>query len=289
MVEEDLVSSCLKISTRAQVNLLITNKTPVHTAHWCFVFVFNHYDMMGVMKALILISSAVILSLARISTVIAQSSSTNYSVEESSFSSGSGTGASASFSAQGSAGDLAVGSAFSTNYGAYAGPISPNEEYLEMVVTPASIDLGTLSPSTTATGTANFYVRSYLNSSYTVVTASAPPTNEGGDTLAPMTSTGLPTLGVEQFGINLVNNATPDIGSDPAWQPDSNFANGEAASGYDVVDQFRYNQGEVIAQSGGNPAWGQTNYTISYSANVSGITEAGLYVMVHTLIAIATF
>ena len=254
-----------------------------------FVFVGDRYAIIELMKALILIGVALVVSVSRTSMAIAQSSSANYSVEESSFSSGSGTGASASFSAQASAGDLAVGSAFSANYGAYAGPISPNEEYLEMVVTPATIDLGTLSPSATASGTASFYVRSYLNSNYTVITASAPPTNEGSDTLAPMTSTGAPVLGSEQFGMNLVDNAAPNIGADPAWQPDANFANGEAASGYDVADQFRYNQGEVIAQSGGNPAWGQTNYTISYIANVSSITEAGLYVMVHTLIAVATF
>ena len=59
----------------------------------------------------------------------AQSSSTNYSVQESAFSSGSGTGTSASYSSQGSAGDLGVGVGDSTNYRVYAGPITPNEEY----------------------------------------------------------------------------------------------------------------------------------------------------------------
>lgn len=221
--------------------------------------------------------------------VYAQSNSANYSVEESSFSSGSGTGTSASYSSQVSAGDLGVGSAFSTSYGAYAGPISPNEEYLEMVVTPASINLGTLSDSVTATGTAQFYVRAYLNSSYTVISASAPPTNESGDTLSPMTATASPVTGTEQFGINLVDNTSPNIGTNPALQPDSSFASGQAASGYDTADQFRYNQGEVIAEDTSDPAWGQTNYTISYIANISDITEAGLYEMVHILVAVTTF
>ncbi len=241
------------------------------------------------MKRLIGLLIVSILTIGIPAKIYAQSSSSNYSVEESSFSSGSGTGASASYSATISAGDLGVGSAFSTNYQAYAGPISPNEEYLEMVVTPATIDLGNLTDLSTATGTAQFYVRAYLNSSYSVITASAPPTSENGDTLAPMTSTASPTIATEQFGINLVNNASPNIGTDPVPQPDSSYANGEAASGYDTVDQFRYNQGEVIAQNGSSPAWGQTNYTISYIANISGITEAGLYQMVHTLIAISTY
>ncbi|MDO8265856.1 MAG: hypothetical protein Q7T41_02855 [Candidatus Saccharibacteria bacterium] len=241
------------------------------------------------MKRLTGLLAIIILAFGVPSKIYAQSSSTNYSVDESSFSSGSGSGSSASFSSTVSAGDLGVGSAFSTNYQAYAGPISPNEEYLEMVVTPATIDLGTLTDLTTATGTAQFYVRAYLNSSYSVITASVPPTNENGDTLSPMTSTAAPAIATEQFGINLVNNASPNIGADPVPQPDSSYANGQPATGYDTVDQFRYNQGEVIAENGSSPAWGQTNYTISYIANISGITEAGLYQMTHALIAVSTF
>jgi hypothetical protein len=233
---------------------------------------------------------------SQIGSAYAQSSSSNYSVEESSFSSGSGTGSSASYESQVSAGDLGVGSAFSTTYGAYAGPISPNEEYLEMVVSASNINLdtpssdpGILTESETATGTAAFYVRAYVNSSYVVLTLSTPLTNENGDTIAPMTSTGASVAGTEQFGINVRDNTSPNIGADPAPQPNGSFANGQGATGYNTVDQFRYNQSEVFAQNGGNPAWGQTNYTISYIANVSGITEAGYYTMLHELTAVTTF
>lgn len=245
------------------------------------------------------VSCLVILAILffRPSVVFAQpATSNNYSVEESSFSSGSGTGSSASFSAQGSAGDNAIGFAYSAGYAAYAGPISPNEEYLELFVAATTIDLdtpssdpGVLSTTETATGSATFYVRAYLNASYVVNTMSAPLTSENGDTINPLTSAAASSIGVEQFGINLVDNASPNLGSDPSLQPDSNFANGEAASGYDTADQFRYNQGDVIAQNGGNPAWGQTNYTISYIANISGVTEAGSYSMQHILVATPTF
>ncbi len=215
-------------------------------------------------------------------------SSTNYSVEESSFSSGSGFGTSTSYGAQGSIGDFG-GAAYSTNYGAYAGPITPNEEYLEVFVDAATIDFGTLSSSVTSTGTASFYVRAYLNSSYSVVTLSQPPTSENGDTIAPLTSSAAPSTGTEQFGINLVANTSPAIGADPAHQPDSTYANGVAATGYDTDGQFRYNAGESIASSTGEPAWGQTNFTISYIANISVLTEAGSYQMVHELAAVPTF
>ncbi len=253
------------------------------------VLVFIIYGIISVMSKIISGLFIIGIMLFPVTRVYAQSNSANYSVEESSFSSGSGSGASASYSSQVSAGDLGVGSAYSTNYGAYAGPISPNEEYLEMVVTPASINFGTLSDSSTATGTAQFYVRAYLNSSYTVMTVSAPPTNESGDTLDPMTATALPTIATEQFGINLVDNVSPNIGTNPALQPNGSFANGQAATGYGTVDQFRYNQGEIIAEDNSDPAWGQTNYTISYIANISGITEAGVYEMTHILVAVTTF
>ena len=176
----------------------------------------------------------------------AQSSSASYSVQESAFSSGSGNGASASYSSRSSAGDLGVGSAYSTTYAAYAGPISPNEEYLEMVVTAATIDLdtpsdspGILSTSETATGTAVFYVRAYINGSYSVVTLSQAPTNESGNVLSPLTSAAAVVAGTEQFGMYLVANTTPAIGANPAPQPNSTYANGQAASGYDTANPFK--------------------------------------------------
>lgn len=231
--------------------------------------------------------------------VAAQSSSTNYQVQESSFGSGSGTGSSASYSARGSAGDVAVGSAYSSNYGAYAGPVNPSEEYLEFVVDVATIDLdtatgdpGILSSTEVATGTATFYVRAYLNSSYVVRSYGTTLTSENSSTIDAITSASASTTGSEQFGINLVDNASPNIGADPAFDPSNSFADGEAATGYSTPDQFQFVSGDIIAQHGTNPtnpAWGQTNYTISYIANISSITDAGSYTMTHTLVATPTF
>lgn len=238
----------------------------------------------------------VVMVVSRVVPAIAQSGSSNYRVDESSFSSGSGSGASASYSAQGSAGDNGIGFAYSTGYTAYAGPVSPDEEYLEMVVSATTINLdtpssdpGVLTAAETATGTAQFYVRAYMNSSYAVLTLSSTMTNESGDTIQPLTATSASTAGVEQFGINLVDNGSPDIGSNPALQPNASFANGEAAPGYSTVNQFKYAQGDTVARNGNDPAWGQTNYTISYIANISSITEAGFYQMVHQLTAVPTF
>ncbi len=236
---------------------------------------------------------------AQTQKIMAQSSSTNYQVEESSFSSGSGSGSSASFSARGSAGDVAVGSAFSTTYQAYAGPINPNEEYLEFVVSAATIELdtatgdpGILSANEVATGTAEFYVRAYLNAAYAVRSYGATMTNENGATITALAAPAPSTTGTEQFGINLVDNASPNIGADATYDPSNTYADGEAATNYNTADNFAYVEGAVIAQNGSatnNPAWGQTNYTISYIANISSVTEAGQYTMTHTLVATPTF
>jgi hypothetical protein len=94
--------------------------------------------------------------------------------------------------------------------------------------------------------------------------------------------------GTEQFGINLVDNSSPNIGSDPSPQPDGTFATGGAATGYATLNQFKYNAGDVIAQSNAN-GWGLTNYTISYIANISVLTPAGSYSEVQDLVAIATY
>lgn len=216
-------------------------------------------------------------------------SSSNYSLEEARFGTGGelDTGSS-SFQAQASIGNIGVGDVSSTNYRAVAGSITPSEEYLEFVVTQATIDLGVLSTGSTAYGSGTFYVRSYVATGYTVITASQPPDNGSGDTLAPMASAASPSPGTEQFGINLVANTSPaSFGSNPAPQPSGAFAYGAAASGYDTANNYKYVVGDTVATS--PKGIGQTNYTVSYIANIAPLTEAGLYTMDHVLVATPTF
>lgn len=218
------------------------------------------------------------------------SSSSSYQVNESAFSSGSGIDSnSASYNARGSAGDLGVGEAGSTSYGAFAGPISPSDEYLELNITGGIVDLGTINTTTTGTGSSTFYVRTYINSGYVVETMSNPPTN-GTKTLTGMPSAAASSQGTEQFGINLVANTSPVAqGAAPSLQPNSTFANGIAATGYDTTNTYKYVVGDIIARSGSGRAWGQTNYTISYIANAGPITTGGLFSMNHDIVCIPTY
>lgn len=240
-----------------------------------------------------------------VAPVFAQSSSTNYKVEEAYFGIGGELEAgSASYKARQAAGSLAAGATSSANYDAVAGFVTAETPFLEMVVSDATVSLGDLSSDTTAsfgvaTGgpcSCSFTVRTYLSSEYVVVTMSPPPTSEGGAVLDAKTIQGVPSASpsVEEFGINLRANVTaPTVGgANPLNSPDNTFADGTAAAGYDTVDQFKYGIGETIARSAltpTNPAIGQTNYTISYIAKRKSLTEAGLFVMNHDMVAVATY
>lgn len=235
--------------------------------------------------------------------VSAQYSSSNYKVEESTFGTGGDVdAASTNYRGQLGAGSLAVGTFSSANYDANVGFITQNQVFLEMTTSGAVVNLGILSDTATSSGDAragtcncSFTIRTYLSSQYSVITASAPPTNESGNVLTAKSVQAAPsgTSSVEEFGINLVANTAPTtMGADPVNQPDNTFADGYIASGYQTANQYKYNQGDVVAQSPatpGNPAVGQTDYTISYIAKSKPLTPAGLYVMNHALVAVATY
>ncbi|HEX5395315.1 MAG TPA: hypothetical protein VFW52_03140 [Candidatus Saccharimonadales bacterium] len=225
--------------------------------------------------------------------VSAQYSSNNYQTNEYQF----GTGGdpqvtSPNYQAQAGIGSLGVGTVSGTAYQSYTGFLTPNEPFLELGIDTSSVNLGVLDTGSTKTGSANFHVRSYLDSGYTVLSVSQPPTvtsGAGSHTLAAKASLGAPAPGTEEFGINLVANTSPTtFGNDPSPQPDNTFATGQAAAGYGTQNQFKYNPGDVIAQSNAN-GWGLTNYTISYIANISLLTPAGSYSAEQDLVAVATF
>jgi hypothetical protein len=237
---------------------------------------------------MVLLGIGVLTLLPRVFAFAQTSSSTNYKTNEYFFGNGGEVDLnSSSYKARGSSGGLGVGDTSSTNYSGQAGFVTAQEEYLEMVVNAATIDLGTLTTSSASYGTATFYVRAYTSSGYFVKTISGTPTN-GSASLAPMTSTAASSPGTEQFGINLVANTSPaSFGADPAPQPSGSYAYGAAASGYGTTNQFKYNQGDTIATS--PKGIGQTNFTISYIANISAISAGGQYTVDQILVVVATF
>jgi hypothetical protein len=224
----------------------------------------------------------------------AQYSSSNYKANEVIFGSGGDLNqSSANYEASVAAGILGVGLYSSANYQAYSGFLTPGDPFLELGIDTSSVDLGTLSPSSTNSGQASFHVRAYIDSGYTVEAVNQPPTYTSGTrshTLAAKSTLGAPSVGIEEFGINLVHNTSPAVGSNPAPQPNGTFATGVAAPGYNTPDQFQYHPGDIVAKTpSGSSGWGLTQYTISYIADSSILTPAGVYQMDQDLVVVATY
>lgn len=259
---------------------------------------------MGKIKRFSVVVFALILPMMLTSPqhVMAQLTSPNYRAEETFFGTGGELDASSTnYRSRQSAGSLGVGDANSPSYRINAGATTQADPYLEVGVSNATVNFGNLSDSSTSSGAAqadacncSFYVKSYLSSGYVVVTVSQPPTNESGDSLDAKTTLGVPSTdpGVEEFGINLVDNTSPDIGANLSNDPDGTFADGKVSTGYSTPDQFKYNVGDIIAESpgtAGNQGIGKTNYTISYIAKIKTITPAGFYSMSHDFVVVPTF
>lgn len=228
----------------------------------------------------------------------AQTCSTNYQVNEAFFGNGGSldTTCSATYCAKQTAGETGTGNPSSTNYQARAGFDTDRTPSLTLLVNDpqcpsynTGVNLGYLSTLSAATGTVNFSVKSYLASAYTVTTVGTPPTSTSvpAHTFAALTSGGTSSPGTEQFGINLVANTSPNVGSNPSQLPDSTFGFGQAASGYGTANTFKYNNGDAIARS--LKSSGTTCYVISYLFNISGVTPDGVYTFNQSVVATSTF
>ena len=225
-----------------------------------------------------------------------QSCSSNYAVGQIFFGSGGSldTTCSTTYCAKQSVGEITVGNTSDgSKYQAQAGFNVDRQPSLTFIVNTASVNMGVLSSTTTATGTASFSVKSYLSSGYSVITESQPPQN-GSYTMKALSAPTASSAGTEQFGINLVANTTggscnapANFGANPLQVPSTSFSYGVAASGYNTCGLFQYIPGSIIASS--SESSGETDYTISYIMNISPVTPGGQYSMNQILVATPTF
>ncbi|MGH7240787.1 MAG: hypothetical protein ACREGB_00645 [Candidatus Saccharimonadales bacterium] len=232
-----------------------------------------------------------------------QSSSAHYGVDETFFGSGGELNAcSTSYCSKQTAGETAVGNSSSASYQIQAGNNTDRDNSLEMIVPVANINVGQLTTTSTKVAHALFSVKSYLASGYVVQTHSPGPQN-GSHVLQLLSSPTASSTGTEQFGINLVANSCPSnttpsgfdghggcsgvLGANPAQVPDNSFSFGHAETGYDTADVYQYHDSGIIARS--DSSSGETDYTISYLFNISGVTPGGTYTMAQDLVATSTF
>lgn len=156
------------------------------------------------------------------------------------------------------------------------------DETLTFTLGSATVALGTISSTSTGSGTSTMTVGTNAASGYSVAYNAAPTLTSGSSTITAM-SGAASSQGSKQFGINLRDNTTPNVGTDI-----SGSGSGAIDANYNTVDNFRFNTaGDTVASA--SAATNDNVYTVSYIANVTTDTAAGAYSTALTYVATANF
>src|SRR3989344_2290634 len=156
------------------------------------------------------------------------------------------------------------------------------DESITFSLSANSVAFGTLSVSTVTTGTHTFDLATN-GTGGAVVTVSGNTLEDGANSVDAMSAAAASSVGTEQFGINLKDNATPDVGAECSGSAPI----AAAATGYATVDNFKFVSGATVASA--SNSINTSTCTISYLANIAGTTEPGTYETTLTYIASGNF
>lgn len=143
------------------------------------------------------------------------------------------------------------------------------------------MSLGTLTTSTTGSGTSQIGISTNASSGYSI-TVNGTTLTSGANNIDALATQTASAQGSEQFGINLRDNATPNVGADA-----SGSGTATPTANYNTADQYRFVTGDLVASKASPDA--HRLFTVSYIANVAGDTAAGSYTSTLTYIATANF
>lgn len=156
------------------------------------------------------------------------------------------------------------------------------DEALTFTLASSSVSLSTPTIASTGSGTSSMTVSTNATRGYSVA-YSGDTLKSGANSLTAMAASADSTLNSKQFGINLMSNTTPAIGSDK-----SGSGIGTPSTGYDAANKFKFNTaGETIATA--SAPTNTNTFTTSYIANMDGSTAAGVYSTILTYTATANF
>lgn len=143
------------------------------------------------------------------------------------------------------------------------------------------IDLGEFSTSSAATGTSQFAGATNDGAGFSVSIHGTTLTS-GNNTIPALGTPDISSPGVSQFGINLRDNANPNVGANRTGGGSS-----VPTAQYNAPNQFTFENGEIISNS--NVPTVFNVMTVSYMANVSDSQPAGVYNATYTYVATAAF
>ncbi len=143
-------------------------------------------------------------------------------------------------------------------------------------------DMGDLTPTTTLTARSQMAVGTNATGGFAITAYGTPP-SAGTSVIDASTTPTESRKGTNQFGINLVANTSPGIGSDP----EGTWANALASPGYDTPNKYKYVSGDVIAYSADVSL--MKKFTVSYIINSKPDLRAGVYTTTISYIASGRF
>lgn len=148
-----------------------------------------------------------------------------------------------------------------------------------------SINFGSFSSTATSSGTSVMAASTNAGSGYSITnngTTMTCSTCTGSPTIAALATQTASSIGTAQFGLNLKDNATPDVGAEV-----SGSGTATATANYGTANQYRFVTADSVASVGGST--NANTFTSAYIVNVPGNQAAGTYTAIMTYIATATY
>lgn len=194
--------------------------------------------------------------------------STNFVITSDDLTAGGGNSTSTSFISEGDTGGTATGeNGASTNFAACAGfpcTLDVTPPSITFSVSPNSVGLGVLSPSSVATGTTTLSVTENASNGYAITAIADGQLRTTGGDVVPDVSDGTVTSGGSEYGIGLT-------GTDRAFADDRS-----------VTTSAR-----TVASNAGSVT--NSNITVTFKAAASTTTAAGNYAQTVTFVCTGTF
>lgn len=143
-------------------------------------------------------------------------------------------------------------------------------------------DMGELNADSTLTAKSQMAVGTNASGGF-AITAVGIPFSAGTNVIDSPSQPTESQPGTNQFGINLVENTAPNVGSNPEGE----FANAVASLDYSQQNKYKYVSGDVVAYSPNVSL--MKKFTVSYILNSSPTLHAGVYSTTLTYIASGRF
>ncbi len=143
------------------------------------------------------------------------------------------------------------------------------------------VNFGNLSEFAASSGTTQMLTATNAGNGYTL-TVNGTTMVSGTNIIGALAASDVSRPGVSQFGLNLVANTTPNVGTNP-----QGTGTATPAPGYDVANFYKFNSGDVVATLSNTDEY--RLFTSSYIVNIPHGQPVGVYVATLTYICLASF